>query len=112
MDCKIEKIVALTAIQGALRVSRIVNLEYKGITLLNNGNMSIHIMSSKTDQAGRGYTFVVTPNCNSLLCLVAQIKSYVDLLDPKTGRLFRSAAKSEKVNRQLIGINTKKNRIS
>ena len=32
MDYKIKKIIALTTIQGALRVSNIVNLEYKDIT--------------------------------------------------------------------------------
>ena len=55
------KIVALTTIQGALRISNIVNLEYEDISLLNSGSMSIRIKSSKTDQAGREQTFVVTP---------------------------------------------------
>ena len=34
------------------------------------------------------------------------MKTCMDLLDPKTGRLFRSATKSGKVGRQPIGINT------
>ena len=86
-----------------LRVSKIANLEYEDITLLNNGSMSIYIKSSKTDQAGRGHTFVIAPNCNSRQCLVARVKSYMNLLDPKAGRLFRSAIKSGKVGRQPIG---------
>ena len=84
----VKKIIALTAIQGELRVSEIVNLEYEDITLLNNGSMIIRVKSSNTDQAGRGHTFVITPNSNSCLCLVARMKSYMNLLDPKTARLF------------------------
>ena len=99
MDYKILKNIALTVIQEALQVSEIVNLGYEDITLLNNGSMSIRIKSSKTNQAGRGHTFVVAPNYNSRLCLVNRMKSYVDLLDPKTGRLFRSATKPGKVGR-------------
>ena len=106
MAYKILKIITMTAIQGALRVSEIVNLEYDDIIFLNNGSMSVRIKTSKTDTVGKGHTFIVTPNCNSRLCLVMRMKSYMDLLVPKTGRLFRSATKSEKVGKQPIGINT------
>ena len=43
---------------------------------------------------------------NSRLYLVTRMKSYMDLLNPKTGRLFRSATKSGKMDRLPIGINT------
>ena len=48
------KIIAPVAIQGALRISEVVMLEYEDVTLLNNGSMSMHIKSSKTDQAAQG----------------------------------------------------------
>ena len=106
LDNKIKKIIALIAIQGALRISELTNLDYNDITLLDNGSMSIRIKSSKTDQAARGHNFIVTPNCKPELCCVTRIKEYLELFDEKEGRLFRSATKSGKLSKQPIGINT------
>ena len=50
---QIKKIAALVAIQGALRISEVVNIGYDDVTFLNNRSMSIRIKCSKTDQAGK-----------------------------------------------------------
>ena len=56
------------AIQGALRISEVVNIGYDDVTFLNNGSMSIRIKCSKTDQAGKGHSFITTSNVNAQLC--------------------------------------------
>ena len=72
MDIRIKKIAALVAIQGALRISEVVNIGYDDVTFLNNGSMSIRIKCSKTDQAGKGYSFIITPNVNAqFVCRLA-----------------------------------------
>ena len=106
LDNKVKKIIALIAIQGALRISELNNLDFNDLTLLNNGSLSIRIKSSKTDQAARGHSFIVTPNCKPELCCVTRIKEYLELFKDKEGRLFRSVNKSGKLSKQPVGINT------
>ena len=103
---RIKKIAALVAIQGALRISEVVNIGYDDVTFLNNGSMSIRIKCSKTDQAGKGHSFIVTPNVNVQLCAVLRMRTYMELIETKNGRLFRSATKAGKLGKQPIGVNS------
>ena len=106
LDIRIKKIAALVAIQGALRISEVVNIGYDDVTFLNNGSMSIRIKCSKTDQAGKGHSFIITPNVNAQLCAVLRMRTYMELIETKNGRLFRSATKAGKLGKQPIGVNS------
>ena len=106
LDIRIKKIAALVAIQGALRISEVVNIGYDDVTFLNNASMSIRIKCSKTDQAGKGYSFIITPNVNAQLYAVLRMRTYMELIETKNGRLFRSATKAGKLGKQPIGVNS------
>ena len=80
LDIRIKKIAALVAIQGTLRISEVVNIGYDDVTFLNNGSMSIRIKCSKTDQAGKGHSFIITPNVNAQLCAVLRMRTYMELI--------------------------------
>ena len=94
LDIRIKKIAALVAIQGALRISEVVNIGYDDVTFLNNGSMNIRIKCSKTDQAGKRHSFIITPNVNAQSCAVLRMRTYMELIETKNGRLFRSATKA------------------
>lgn len=106
LDIEVKKLIAQIGIQGALRVSELVNLEYNDVTFLENGAVDIFIKKSKTDPASKGHHFIITPNCNPKLCCVTRLQKYMDLMDTKMGRLFRKISPSGKPTRQPIGINT------
>lgn len=106
LDYKIKKLIAMVAIQGALRISELCNLQVSDLTFPNDGSLSIRINYSKTDQSGKGHSFIITPNCNVRLCLVKRMKDYLELFETRTGRLFRSATKSNKLCKLPIGVNT------
>ena len=105
LDIRIKKIAALVAIQGALRISEVVNIGYDDVTFLNNGSVSIRIKCSKTDQASFTVSLLrqtlmrnYVPSCGW--------RTYMELIETKNGRLFRSATKAGKLGRQPIGVNS------
>ena len=85
LDIQIKKIAALVAIQGALRILEVVNIGYDDVTFLNNGSMSIWIKCSKTDQAGKGHSFIIMPNVNAQLCAILRMRTYMELIETKNG---------------------------
>ena len=52
------------------------------------GSMSIRIKCSKTDQAGKGHSFIITPNVNAQLCAVLRMRTYMELIETKTDNCF------------------------
>ena len=105
MHFLVKKLVALIGIQGALRISEITNLEFNDITFMPNGSVNVRIKSSKTDTAGRGHSFIITPNCDKKLCLVIRLRNYINDFNIKSGKLFRNVSKVGKLLNP-IGINT------
>ena len=106
LDIQIKKIASLVAIQGALQISEVVYMGYDDVTFLNNGSMSIQIKCSKTDQAGKGHSFIIMPNVNAQLCAILWMRTYMELIETKNGRLFQSATKAGKLGKQPIGVNS------
>lgn len=94
---------------GALRISEITNLEEDDISFSHNGTAIVRVKSSKTDQAGRGHSFIMTPNPNPKLCAVTRLRNFMNLERSssagKCKRLFRSISKNGKKTEIPIGVN-------
>lgn len=74
-EYKAIKLVALIGINGAIRLSQRTNLNQGDVTFLSNGTTCLQVKTSKTDPAGRGHSFIITPNPNKKLCAVIQLKN-------------------------------------
>lgn len=99
-----EKVILIIGIYGALRLSEIAYLDFKDIRK-DGPNFMILIRQSKTDQAGIGSEFAISPLSSVDICPVTLLISYLNLFPIKQGRLFRKMNKLDQPTQQVLGIN-------
>ena len=92
-------------VSGAMRCSELVDLCFDDIEK-ENGSYKISIKSSKTDPAGKGYSFWIKPNPVKSKCFCDIISRYIDKFSvhERVGRFFRKFGKNGPTQRP-IGIN-------
>ena len=106
-EFQVVKLVALIGIHCGLRISELCDLQEDDITFLPNGTASVLVKMSKTDPAGRGQTFIITPNPNPKLCCVTRLRNYLKMEKTaivETRRLFRKISPNGKKT-SPVGIN-------
>lgn len=75
---------------GGLRCSEMLALEFEDV-IYESGVFKVCVRSSKTDQAGIGHCFYVSPSATKNHCPVGLLKKYIDCFPSvkRTGRFFR-----------------------
>lgn len=99
------KVAMICGVYGALRISEITYLNFEDFRK-QGPNYVVTIRQSKTDQAGCGHEFYITPSPRADVCPCAHISSYIALFADPTGRFFRKVKKDGKVTAQVLGVNT------
>jgi len=104
-----EKLVALIGLNGALRCEEIVKLDFNEVKKLPGESYRIFISSSsKTDQAGIGFNFIVDSQPIPCRNLVSMLDEYIGNVskdtgeNPPTGRFFRQF-RNGKYTKQPLG---------
>lgn len=104
-DSLIIKVSMILGIYGALRVSEIINIHFEDIRH-ENGNYVVHIKTSKTDQAGIGFEFIITPKPMTSICPCDYLTTYISLFQKPEGRFLRRFNKNGQPTNQALGVNT------
>lgn len=94
-----EKAAVVTAVSGLMRISELISLMCNDITI-DGDNCRVFIKQSKTDQAGKGFYFLITmPHAQYM-------KNYLQCFPSCTGRLFRKIDATGKITNRPIGKNS------
>jgi integrase len=105
-EVKLEaKVALIVGVFGACRVSELVAMDFNDL-IYERGVFKITIRYSKTDSAGKGHVFYVSPAVNA--CPVEIIRRYIDCFDAakRTGRFLRMIGKDGRGTDRAIGKNT------
>lgn len=96
----------IIGVYGGLRIAELVNLEFEDVAI-ENGVFKVNIKQSKTDPAGTGHCFCISPSADIQSCPVSILKLYIDLFEVKDrcGRFFRYV-KNGKGTMKPVGKNT------
>ena len=89
-DSLVIKVSLTFGICGAVRVSEIIAINFEGVKI-NDDGIQIHIRQSKTDQAGVGHSFLISPSAKKTDCFFEIIKAYFTKF-PKSMRTGRFLA--------------------
>lgn len=84
------KVSIILGVYGGLRISELVGLNFEDV-IYDSGHFKVVIKQSKTDPAGNGHTFFVSPCGLSKRCPVNLLMSYIELfpVDQQNGRFLR-----------------------
>ena len=101
------KTAVVLGVCGGLRVSEIAALTFDDICF-ENGYFKVIVRRSKTDQAGVGHQFYVSPSANKSRCFCDLIQRYINSFTDKqkTDRFFRKLGANGKATDRPIGVNT------
>lgn len=88
-----------------MRIGELANLDFEDVEE-DGGKYLVNIRQSKTDQAGSGYQFIISPAAVSDICPCRHISHYMELFENRTGRFFRRIGKNGKPSVQPIGVNS------
>ena len=80
------------ALFGAMRKSELIELEFKHFNKIDENTIKVEIESSKTDQAGQGFYFLLQRNEDAARCPVRMYDQYIKLCQeanlPLQGRFW------------------------
>lgn len=105
----LRKMVTIFGYYGGLRINELVNLQFDDV-VVQNESMSVFIRQSKTDQNGKSKFYFTIPKLtesdSGTCCPFTIVKTYMDHVSDKNGRLFRNFnAKSKTYTSQPMGRN-------
>ena len=88
-----DKALVLIGFSGGFRRSELVDIEYEDLEFVSEG-VKIFVKRSKTDQSGEGMTKAIPYFDNEKFCPVSSLKSWIEILDLKKGKIFDVSDKS------------------
>ena len=88
-----DKALILIGFSGGFRRSELVNLEIEDVEFVTEG-AKIFIKRSKTDQSGEGMIKAIPYFENRNFCPVKALKNWIDLIEPKKGKIFKMSDKN------------------
>ena len=88
-----DKALVLIGFSGGFRRSELVDIEYEDLEFVSEG-VKIFVKRSKTDQSGEGMTKAIPYFDNEKCCPVSSLKSWIEILDLKKGKIFDVSDKS------------------
>ena len=88
-----DKALILIGFSGGFRRSELVNLEIEDVEFVTEG-AKIFIKRSKTDQSGEGMIKAIPYFENRNFCPVKALKNWIDLIEPKKGKIFKISDKN------------------
>ena len=104
-DGLLMKVAMIIAIHGGLRVSELAALKFDDVRIVGC-NYEITIQQSKTDKAGHGHVFAITPVPVSSVCPINSISRYIQLFVNPSGRFFRKFGNNGQPLNQPMGVNS------
>jgi site-specific recombinase XerD len=88
-----DKALVLIGFSGGFRRSELVDIEYEDLEFVSEG-VKVFVKRSKTDQSGEGMTKAIPYFDNEKFCPVSSLKSWIEILDLKKGKIFDVSDKS------------------
>lgn len=99
------KVCMIIGVYGGLRISELTFLNFEDVKK-DGSKYKVIVRESKTDQAGAGFEFLITPSPVEDVCPCRHITAYLNLFTVQEGRLFKKIGKTDRPTGQVMGVNT------